>query len=619
MRIVAARFARARACQIHVDAGNRMTVLRHGVRCAIYTRRSVISRHVTALDSIANQRDICAAYIRSQQYRDWHELADRYDDDGVTGSTLSRSGLQRLLGDIQRGLVDTVVIYKLDRLTRSLAHFMQLVELFDKFGVTFVCVTQPFDTNDTVGRLILNILLTFAQFEREMTADRMRDRFKTLARNGQWPGGRLPLGYDLVGQRLVVNPAEAAIVREVFVRFAVLGCYTSLCRELAAKGYRSKAWLSAEGVRHGGNALRRRTVRNILSNRVYLGELFHQGEVYPGLHRPIVSTEMWEEARSVAARIALQHPPVPNDRNHLSGLLFDGFGRRMGICSPVSGGKVHRYYSSNLGLAKNVSQPRPLRVDARVLEDMVRTSLCLLFRDRFELTGAALRRSRYDADIETLLQRGPVAARLLETLDDSRLRSTYRALVRRIEVTRETVRVILGCDGILAMLAWDGLGQLRRPMAVSGAHDDSHVVEFASATVRVERIFSLPVAARKEAEARKPNARLVALIALAREVQEAIHTQRHLSMREIAAGLGRQQGYIARVLLLNYLAPDIQTAILDGRQPAGLTSKRLLYSRIPMDWAQQRTLLGFPPQAAPIYGPTNHHVRITGTSIGPPS
>jgi DNA invertase Pin-like site-specific DNA recombinase len=585
------------------------------VRCAIYTRRSVESAYVTEFGSLENQRDMCSAYIRSQRHREWLELATRYDDDGISGSTLSRPGLQRLLADIQQGLVDNVVIYKLDRLTRSLAQFMQLVELFDKFGVTFVCVTQTFDTKDTVGRLILNILLTFAQFEREMTADRMRDRFKTLARNGQWVGGRIPLGYDLVEQRLIVNRTEAALIREIFERFVALGSYSRLAEELRDKGRRTKTWVSWKGITQGGHIMRLGTVRNVLKNRIYIGEITHKGQSYPARHEAIVPRALWDEAEAVRGRLALSRLAARKDANQLAGLLYDGIGRIMRISNPITGRKVYRYYASDPQRAASAPRARTIRVDANILEEMVRAAICVLLRDRFELSGAVLKRQRYDRDLQSLLDRGAVAARLLETLENSRLRSTYRVLLRRIEITREKVRIVLGCEELAALLAWDGFGNLRPPAHASHAQDPVHVIEFASEAVRAERIFSLPIRAREPGHRRAPNSRLVGLLVLARDIQEAIHTKREHSMREIAARLGRQPGYLARVFLLNYLAPDIQTAILDGRQPPDLTPKRLLHSRIPMDWAQQRTLFGFPAQDEPLHGPTNYARRITATVL----
>jgi DNA invertase Pin-like site-specific DNA recombinase len=567
----------------------------------------------TEFGSIASQHEMCSAYIRSQRHRGWLELPKRYDDSGFSGGTLDRPALKRLLADIQQGLVDMVVLYKIDRLSRSLANFVRMVELFERFGVTFVCVTQTFDTRDTMGRLILNILLTFAQFEREMTSDRMRDRHKSLARSGRWIGGRIPLGYDFIGKRLVINEGEAALVREIFERFVVLGSYAKLAEELRDKGRRTKAWVTGKGG--GGKVIQYTTVTNILSNKVYIGQVTHKGEAHPGLHTPIINIELWDQVQAIRERLAASRAPKSSTVQPLSGLLYDGIGREMAIRTPRTRDILRRYYGSKAPKRGGTAQPSTCRVDAAFLEDMVRTVICMLLRDRFELSGAALKRGLLDEDVEALISHGPAVARLLETLEPLRLRAAYSVLIRRIEVTRATVRIILGCDELLALLAWDGLGHLRSPIQTPATHGRVHILEFPAERVRVLRSFRMPVEARSEKG--RVNRKLTALIAEARAIQEAVHTQRHLSLAEIAASLGRYQAYAARVLRINYLAPDIQTAILDGRQPSDLTPKHLLFADFPMDWAQQRALLGFPPREEPMRGDLNYERRITGVEAEP--
>lgn len=580
------------------------------VRCAIYTRRSVESGFVTEFGSIENQRDMCSAYIRSQRHRRWVELPGRYDDSGISGGTLARPGLERLLADIEQGLVDMVVIYKIDRLTRSLSNFMRLVEQFENYGVAFVCVTQTFDTRDTVGRLILNILLTFAQFEREMTSDRIRDRYKTLARNGRWIGGRLPLGYDLVDRRLVINPREAAVVREIFERFVALGSYKELTAELARNGHRTKGWTNARGERVGGNRIQPITVRKMLCNHTYVGEIAYKGAVYPAVHEPIISRELWDavQVRAAGLRTRTARKTAPH---LLTGLLYDGLGRSMSGDSARREETEYRYYRSTARRGRHRGQRQTVRVDAPLLEEMTRSAICAFFRDRFALGGAALKCGRLDAEIEGLLGRGPATARLLETLDGERLRATYAVLLRRIDITRDQVRIAMICDAIVAALGWDGFGQLRAPVRPARSGDQIHVIEFSAEHVRVGRAFTMPVRAREPDGIYAPDRKLVALVAEARAIQEAIHAERYRSLGEIARNFGRRAAYAARLIRLNYLAPDILTAIMDGRQPPDLTPRRLLFGEFAMDWTKQRSLFGFPAQDELMHGSANYARRMT--------
>jgi len=576
------------------------------LRCAIYTRRSVVRELDGTSGSLENQRNLCSAYVHSQQHRGWVELDHRYEDNGVSGGTLERPALQQLFADIQNGRVDVVIVYKLDRLTRSLRDFMRLIDLFDKFRVSFVCVTQAFDTGDSLGRLVLNILLTFAQFEREITADRMRDRIRALARMGRWIGGRPPFGYDLVERRLVINPEQAVVVRTMFERFVVLRSCQAVADEFAAGTVRTRTWVTGQGKAMGGQLIRTHSVYNAIGNRAYVGEIHYDGEAHPALHEPIVSRELWDAAQKVREEIASARSTPRVRKNLLVGLIYDGLGRRMLIGMGRRKEGTPRYYASVRPHHGPTSRTRSVRVDANAIEERIAAAIGLMLRNRFQITGAILKLGGLDDELEALLDQGPVAARRLENLDHDRLRLTYEILIRRIEVTREIVRVVLRCDAILGLLAWDGISTPRKRLGASSSGGEIHVLEFEAHSVRVERVFSLPVERRVQQGPFRPNSRLVRLIHMARAIQEAVHMNRNLTLAEIAPRFRRQPTYVARALRLNYLAPDIQVAILDGRHPRDLTAKRLIYGYIPMDWPQQRALLGFPPQRELQDGPSNY-------------
>jgi site-specific DNA recombinase len=269
------------------------------VRCAVYTRKSSEEGLELSFNSLDAQREACAAYVDSQRHEGWLALDDRYDDGGYSGGTLERPALQRLIRDVEAGRVDTVVCYKIDRLSRSLTDFAKLVDVFERNSVTFVSVTQSFCTTTSMGRLTLNILLSFAQFERELAGERIRDKFAASRAKGMWMGGSPPLGYDVRDRKLVVNPAEAELVRLIFRRFLDLGSALLLIRELNAQGYRTKSWTTQAGTFREGRPFDKGTLYKVLRNRTYLGEAVHKGKSYPGEHEPIIDRVTWDRVHEV--------------------------------------------------------------------------------------------------------------------------------------------------------------------------------------------------------------------------------------------------------------------------------------------------------------------------------
>ena len=319
------------------------------VRCAIYTRKSSEEGLDQSFNSLDAQREACEAYVQSQAGEGWKALPDLYDDGGFSGGNVERPALRRLLADVSAGRVDTVVVYKIDRLTRSLADFAKIVEIFDAKGASFVSVTQAFNTTTSMGRLTLNVLLSFAQFEREVTGERIRDKLMASKKKGMWMGGTLPLGYDaptdLTTRALVVNPAEAETVRLIFGKYLELRSVHDLQRWLEAQDIRSKAWVSTRGRPMGGFAFGRGALFHLLKNRTYIGEIPHRDTSYPGAHPAIVDRAIFDEAQALlatqtrradeeAGRVA----PAP-----LKGRIFDADGRPMTPVHTFSHGRLHRY------------------------------------------------------------------------------------------------------------------------------------------------------------------------------------------------------------------------------------------------------------------------------------
>lgn len=271
------------------------------LRCAVYTRKSSEEGLEQEFNSLDAQREACEAYVASQRHEGWMLSPAFYDDGGFSGGSMERPALKRLLADIAAGEIDVVVVYKVDRLTRALSDFARIVELFDKHRVSFVSVTQAFNTTTSMGRLTLNVLLSFAQFEREVTGERIRDKIAASKKKGMWMGGQPPLGYDVRDRKLVVNEAEAATVRNIFRRYVELGSVRELKAELDASGVISKCRTAADGSPYGGKAFSRGALYLMLSNRIYRGDIVHKTEVYPGEHAAIVDEALFAEAQSILA------------------------------------------------------------------------------------------------------------------------------------------------------------------------------------------------------------------------------------------------------------------------------------------------------------------------------
>jgi site-specific DNA recombinase len=309
------------------------------LRCAIYTRKSTEEGLEQGFNSLHAQREACAAYTLSQAGEGWSKIETVYDDGGYSGGSMDRPGLRLLLDDIAKGRIDVVVVYKVDRLTRSLADFARIVELFDQKGVSFVSVTQAFNTTTSMGRLTLNVLLSFAQFEREVTGERIRDKIAASKKKGLWMGGRPPLGYDGVERKLVPNPSEAEAVRFIFRRYLELGSVLSLEADLRASAIGSKRWTNRKGDLVGGAAFTRGALYWLLSNPVYRGGIRHRDAVYPNAHPAIIDLGLWD---AVQAKLKANGPDLPATSKVaspalLKGLIYDGRGVPMATSLAISG------------------------------------------------------------------------------------------------------------------------------------------------------------------------------------------------------------------------------------------------------------------------------------------
>ena len=415
------------------------------LRCAVYTRKSSEEGLDMEFNSLDAQRESCQAYVASQKAEGWVAVNDRYDDGGFSGGNLDRPALKRLLVDIEEGLVDIVVVYKIDRLSRSLMDFAKLVEVFDRKGVTFVSVTQSFNTTTSMGRLTLNVLLSFAQFEREVIGERIRDKFAASRKKGMWMGGFVPLGYRVENRKLHVEESEAATVRMIFERFVKVGSATVLTRMLAEERVTTRS----------GKPIDKGFLYKLLNNRVYIGEAVHKGTSYPGEHEAIIGKTLWDKVHSImqerprtrAAHTRAQTPAL------LKGLIFGPTGRAMSPTHTRKGGRLYRYYVSQTVLKHGPEACPVRRVAAAEIEAAVMEQLRGILRSP-EIVVGTWRAAREQNDgitesevREALEQLDP----LWDELFPAEQARVVQLLVERVDVNLDGVEIKLRVDGLAGL------------------------------------------------------------------------------------------------------------------------------------------------------------------------
>jgi DNA invertase Pin-like site-specific DNA recombinase len=562
------------------------------LRCAIYTRKSSEEGLEQDFNSLDAQREACEAYVASQRHEGWGVIPQMYDDGGFSGATTERPALQRLLAGVAAGQIDVVVVYKVDRLTRSLSDFAKIVEIFDKRQVSFVSVTQAFNTTTSMGRLTLNILLSFAQFEREVTGERIRDKIAASKRKGMWMGGQPPLGYDAKDRKLVVSEAEAEVVRHIFRRYRELKSVRLLKSELDGEGILSKVRLASDGSRYGGRPLARGALYLMLANRIYRGEIVHKGQSYPGDHGPIVDESLWNEVQQIlsANRVDRETGASASEPSLLAGLAFDAAGERLTPTHAIKKGTRYRYYVSQAlitGSAKNDAKGQ--RIPAAGLEALVKNRLRELLVDpsgMFDATQALIRDA---ADQRRLMARaGEYVARWAE-LERDELRQFLLATVPRIQVLVDRIEISLDTADLLRWL----LGRDADPRQIF-PEAQAHVTTL-SVPARLKRTgLEMRFIIDGDASEREADAGLTRILIRAHAVRGRLLRDATLSVDEVAREENVSPSYVTRLLRLTFLAPDIVSGILTGRHPPELTARKLMAdTRVPLDWSEQRNLLGF--------------------------
>jgi DNA invertase Pin-like site-specific DNA recombinase len=564
-------------------------------RCAIYTRKSSEEGLEQDFNSLDAQREACEAFILSQKHEGWTALSEMYDDGGISGATLERPALKRLLSDIEAGRIDTVVVYKVDRLTRSLGDFAKIVEVFDTHGVSFVSVTQQFNTTTSMGRLTLNMLLSFAQFEREVTGERIRDKIAASKKKGMWMGGMVPLGYDVDDRKLVINEAEAETVRTIYRRYVELGSVRGLKEELDRNEIVSKVRVDRYGRQTGGKPLARGALYLMLQNRIYRGDIVHKHKSYPGRHVAIIPQNLWDEVqkRIAANRVERTNGARARDPSLLAGLIFDAGSERMIPTHANKKGRRYRYYVTHSlikrGRPKAADAAR--RVPAGEVERLVEERIVSFLKDEGELHGALAERISEAHEIETLIAGASSLAARWPRMPAAQKRQRLRGLVARITLKPEGLEIRIR-PAPLADLLRSG-EEISACEAMALPDEPVLVLTIAARLKRTGMEKKLLIGGTNERSGTKADVSLLKLIARAHELQE-IFTRGGRPISEMANEAGVSSSHFTRMLRLSFLAPDITRAIFHGRQPADLTARSLVrYSHVPIDWDEQRSLFGF--------------------------
>jgi len=549
--------------------------------CAIYTRKSSEEGLEQGFNSLDAQREACAAFVLSQKTLGW-KMAGAYDDGGFSGGNTERPGLQRLLADIAAKRVRIVVVYKVDRLTRSLADFAKLVELFDTHEVSFVSVTQQFNTTSSMGRLTLNVLLSFAQFEREVTGERIRDKIAASKRKGMWMGGVAPIGYLPNERSLAIDEPQAERVREIYRLYLELGCVRRLKAEVDRLGWVTPERKTRRADAMGKRAFSRGHLYRILGNPVYAGQIAHKGVAFAGNHPAIVEAAVWQAVQERMAANLQGHRTrsTAADPSLLTGLVFDERGQRLTPSHAKKGARRYRYYvgPANGEVGRDGDLPA-LRVPAQELEGIVVDTMVGFLRDEprvMRLMGTVV------ADVARRRLSGAMGlAKQLESAASADRISVIARLVDRITVRAQSIEIAVRTSGI-----WP---------SESGPPDD---VEPTSIDVPVQlrrcgMAVRLIVLAPSIASARRSDPKLVALVAKAQQWFACLSSGRSETVQAIAQAEGVTGSHVTRVMYLAFLAPDIVQRIVRGDHPMALDVTRLIRSvPLPLAWDEQRTLLG---------------------------
>lgn len=560
-------------------------VERTRTRCAVYTRKSSEEGLDQDFNSLDAQREACEAYVLSQKHEGWTVLADRYDDGGFSGGNLERPGLVRLLADVRARRIDVIVVYKVDRLTRSLADFAKIVEVLDAQGISFVAVTQQFNTTTSMGRLTLNVLLSFAQFEREIAGERIRDKIKASRQKGMWMGGSVPLGYEVKDRALIINDAEADKVRLIYDQYLALGSVRALAEHLNAEKIRSHHRLTQSGRWIGGHNITRGSLYGMLRNPIYIGRILHKGATYPGLHEPIIDQQIWDSVQSRLKQNSVEQSRQSRSRHPslLAGLVFDGRGKRLTPTHTNKSGIRYRYYVSQAlvnGTCEIKKISKRWRIPAQELETTIASELRSFLGDHCQLTSVLNLTNLTPDELGLALT---AASKISTTENAVELRAMLRRFVTRIVVEETTIAISLD------------VAELSLALGLPPPEPDDRPSHTIIAGLRVaKRGVEQRLILERSTAAGQRDPTLVKAIARAYTWFEDIKHAHVCNLSDLARRERLPRSYVQAHLSLAFLSPRIVKTILEGRQPPDLSLKRLMTRMdLAADWTRQWRQLGF--------------------------
>lgn len=521
------------------------------LRCAIYTRKSTEEGLDQAFNSLDAQREACAAYINSQKHEGWKVVSDKYDDGGFTGGNMERPALVRLLADIKAGKVNVVVVYKVDRLTRSLADFAKIVEQFDGQGVSFVSVTQQFNTTSSMGRLTLNVLLSFAQFEREVSGERIRDKIAASKRKGMWMGGNVPLGYKVEDRQLKVIPQEAETIRHIYKRYLELSCVNDLQLELKKDSILSKSSSSIAGKKKHGANFSRGALYHLLKNTLYIGQISHKGQIHQGQHEAIIQLDLWNAVQKKLkdGTVARQTAQTTKSGAVLAGLLFDVEGNPLTPTHSNKAGKRYRYYISSYATKGKVAEKKALRIPAEQLEQLIIEKLKNHFAD-------------YESDNAASID--------FVTSDAQKLRSSLSKIVEKIAIQPKSITI-----------------KLRRARDYSDDEGSSPPIQTINIPYQYiamgPRGNALVAEGAENSRINSQTQTLLKAIIRGHIWRDALFNEPGMTLSALARSEKMNEHYIASHINLAFLPPAQVAQILNGSNPFKIGLKELL-ANCPVGW-----------------------------------
>lgn len=530
------------------------------IRCGIYTRKSHEEGLEQEYNSLDAQRDACESYIKSQSHEGWTLVKKHYDDGGFSRGNLKRPALQEILQDIRDDKVDVIVVYKIDRLTRSLMDFSNIIEVLDNAKASFVSVTQHFNTTSSMGRLTLNVLLSFAQFEREITGERIRDKIASSKKKGMWMGGHPPLGYDVMDKKLVLNENEANNVRIIFDRYVALESVTDLVDDLQKRNITTKRWTSENGRKHGGEFYKRGALYNLLQNRLYRGEIDYKGSIYPGQHKTVIFKPLWDAVQEKMGSNRRKKEAAKSKKSPylLEGLIHDSKGNIMSPTYSVKkGNRRYPYYvSAPLNGKRKVPVGDIPRVPALAINELVQHRIATIM-----------------------------------DLDDYRKvsRELTNRILKKVSVYKDTVEIEI--DHTLPNADCNRLNDNGDTVTQQGQH--THIRISATLHRHSRKLALVNAAGDSLTTIQEPDPVLVKNLVLAYKWRESLEQGKFKTLQQIADAEKCTERFIRKIIPMAYLAPDIVESILEGRQPASLDLKKFQKSCLPLSWQEQRRQLGY--------------------------